>query len=564
MFRMSLVAVTVTVIALCACLPLFAQESEPAPSLEARVDAVFSRWNSTNSPGCAVSAVKDGTIVYARGYGMANLDHDVPIRTDTVFHVASVSKEFTAAAIALLALEGELSLDDPIQKHLPWVADFGHEITIRHLVHHNSGLRDQWSLLGMSGWRYSMDRITNDDVIYLIERQRDLNFVPGDRYLYSNTGYTLMGLIVEQVSGHSLREFATERIFKPLGMTRTHFRDDFSEIVKDQAFGYRWEADTKAFHTSVTNFDTVGATSLLTTVEDMARWDRNFIDPVVGGQAFLDLMHQRGILNDGEPQDYAFGLVHGTYRGLPTVGHGGSDAGYRAHFVRFPDQGYSFVTLCNLAQTNPGRLVRDVADIYLEGYLEPVTEEAAAEMTPVALTDEAIARIEGAYFSEEMALVLRVQRDEEALRLIFGGRPFEMLHTGDGRFAVPEMGRTMRFEPATGLVERARFWLVDEEADAESAVRLAPSEIGEAALQEFVGNYSSPELPVTYHIDLKEGQLTIHWLKRAPRPLTPIGADWLTGDDVGSLRFRRDASGQIAGFTLDSGRVRNFRFERVR
>ena len=562
MIRISLVAATI--VALCTCLPLFAQEPEPAPSLGTRVDAVFSGWNSTNSPGCAISVVKDGTIVYAQGYGMANLDHDVPIRTDTVFHVASVSKEFAAAAIALLSLEGKLSLDDPIQKHLPWVADFGHEITIRNLVHHNSGLRDQWSLLGMSGWRYSKDQITNDDVIYLIERQRDLNFVPGERYLYSNTGYTLMGLIVKKVSGQSLREFTTKRIFEPLGMMRTHFRDDFSEIVKDQAFGYRWDDDTKAFHTSVTNFDTVGATSLLTTVEDMARWDRNFIDPVVGGQVLLDLMHQRGILNDGEPQNYAFGLVHGTYRGLSTVGHGGADAGYRSHFVRFPDQGYSFVTLCNLAQTNPGRLARDVADIYIEQHLEPVTEEAAAEMTPVALTDEAIARIEGTYFSEEMALVLRVRRDEEGLRLNFGGRPAEMIHTGDGRFAIPEMDRMMRFEPATDAVQRVRFWIVGEDDDADSAMKLAPSEMGEGALEEFVGNYSSPELPVTYHIDLQEEQLTIHWLKRAPRPLTLISADWLAGDDVGSLRFRRDASGRIAGFTLDSGRVRNFRFERAK
>ena len=563
MFRISLVAGTV--VALCACLPLFAQESEPAPSLGPRVDAVFSRWNSTNSPGCAVSVVKDGTIVYAQGYGMANLDHDVPIRTDTVFHVASVSKEFAAAAIALLLLEGKLSLDDPIQKHLPWVADFGHEITIRNLVHHNSGLRDQWSLLGMSGWRYSKDQITNDDVIYLIERQRDLNFVPGERYLYSNTGYTLMGLIVKKVSGQSLREFTTERIFKPLGMTRTHFRDDFSEIVKDQAFGYRWDNDTKAFHTSVTNFDTVGATSLLTTVEDMALWDRNFIDSVVGGRAFLDLIHQRGILNDGEPQDYAFGLLHGTYRGLPTVGHGGADAGYRAHFVRFPNQDYSFVTLCNVAQTNPGRLARDVADIYLEEYLKPDTEETTAEMTPVALTDEAMARIEGAYFREDLAIVLRVQRDKGGLRLSLGGRPLEMIHTGDGRFGIPEIGRAMRFEPATGAVQRVRFWNAgEEEDDDDSAMKLTPSEMSEAALQELVGNYSSPELPVTYHIELKEGQLTIQWLKRAPQPLTPVTADWLAGDDVGSLRFRRDASGQVAGFTLDSGRVRNFRFERVK
>ena len=268
-------------VALCAGLALLAQEpAESSP--EDRVDGVFARWDSTSGPGCAVSVIKDGEIVYKQGYGMANLDHDVPIRPDTVFHVASVSKEFTAASIALLSMEGELSLDDPIQKHLPWVPDFGHLITIRNLVHHNSGIRDQWSLLEMSGWRYSEDRITDDDVIYLLEKQRDLNFRPGNQYLYSNSGYTLMAQVVKQVSGQTLREFTTERIFKPLGMTRTHFRDDFSEIVKDQAFGYRWDNEKSAFRLSVTNFDTVGATSLLTTVEDMARWDRNLeVDPIL-------------------------------------------------------------------------------------------------------------------------------------------------------------------------------------------------------------------------------------------------------------------------------------------
>ena len=370
-------------------------------------------------------------------------------------------------------------------------------------------MRDQWSLLGMSGWRYAQDRITNDDVTYLIKQQRDLNFTPGERFLYSNTGYTLMGLIVEKVSGQSLREFTTERIFEPLGMARTHFRDDFSQIVKDQAFGYRWDNDTAAFHSSATNFDTVGATSLLTTVEDMARWDRNFIDPVVGGQVFLDLMHQRGQLNSGEDQDYAFGLFLGSYRGLRTVGHGGADAGYRANFVRFPDQGHSFVTLCNLAQTNPGRLSLDVADIYLEEYLEPLPHEEPAEMTSVALTAEEIARIEGAYWADSLATVLRVDRRQEALQLRIGGQRLEMIHTGESRFRTPTQDRAMRFEPATGAVERLRYWRVGEEDDALVAEKLAPPQIEETVLQELAGDYTSRELPVTYHIELNQGQLSV-------------------------------------------------------
>ena len=562
MLRTSLIEKTV--VALCVCLPVLAQDSGPEPSPEERVDEVFSRWDTTTGPGCAVSVVENGEIVYKQAYGMANLDHDVPIRADTIFHVASVSKEFTAAAIALLAMEGRLSLDDPVRKHLPWVPDFGHTITIRNLIHHNSGIRDQWALLEMTGWRYSRDRITDDDVIYLIKRQRDLNFLPGERYLYSNSGYTLMSQIVQAVSGQSLREFTSGRIFEPLGMTRTHFRDDFSEIVKGQAFGYRWDDEASAFRLSVTNFDTVGATSLLTTVEDMARWDRNFIDAAVGGKELLDLIHEPGRLNSGKEQDYAFGLVHGAYRGLRTVGHGGSDAGYRVHFVRFPDQGYSFVVLCNLAQTNPARLTRELADIYLEGHLDPADSEEPATMNPVALTDEEVSHIEGVYWSDGFASVLRVDRRENSVQLSFAGQEFEMIHTGNGLFSVPTVDLLLRFEPAAQGAQRALFWFADDPSSIEEADRVPPIELSEGSLGEFAGEYQSPELAVTYHIDLNQGQLIIHWLKRDPSKLTPLAEDLLTADGVGALRFQRDASGQVTGFTLDSGRVRNFRFERAR
>ena len=554
------------VMALCVGLTVAAQEpTETSP--QDRVDEVFADWDSTRGPGCAVSVIKDGEIVYKRGYGMANLDHDVPIRTDTIFHVASISKEFTAASIALLAMDGKLSLDDPIQKHLPWVPDFGHLITIRNLIHHNSGIRDQWSLLQMSGWRYSEDRITDDDVIFLLKKQRDLNFLPGERYLYSNSGYTLMAQIVKAVSGQSLREFTTERIFEPLGMTRTHFRDDFSEIVRGQAYGYRWDDETAAFRLSVTNFDTVGATSLLTTVEDMARWDRNFIEPRVGGQELLDLIHQRGTLNSGEEQNYAFGLSYGTYRGLATVGHGGADAGYRANFVRFPDQGYSFAALGNFARANPGGLARQVADIYLEDHFEPADPDESAEASEPAVVELAeadAARIEGVYWFDEQGVALRFDRDEDGLGLSVGSQRFETVHTGNGVFSAPQIGVLLRFEPAAGAVERVLLWPPDDENDVDEADKLPAYDTDNANLSDYVGDYASPELPVTYHLEIDEGQLTIHWLKSDREDLMLATEDLLFGDDVGSLRFQRDASGAITGFILDSGRVRNFRFERVR
>ena len=300
---------------------------------------------------------------------MANLDHDVPLTPRSVFHVASVSKQFTAAAIHLLAQDGKLSLDDEVRKHVPELADFGEPVTIRHLLHHTSGIRDQWSLLGLAGWRYSRDLITDDDVMSLLSRQRELNFRPGERHLYSNSGYTLLAIVVSRASGKSFRQFTTERIFAPLGMTHTFFRDNFNEIVKHQAYGYSPAGNT--FRLSVTNFDTAGATSLLTTVEDLAKWNANFDTPIVGGSRFLDAMLERGTLRDGTRISYASGLAHGTNDGLPTISHGGADAGYRSAFVRFSGQRLAVATLCNVSNANPTMLANRVAAVYLGEQMKP-------------------------------------------------------------------------------------------------------------------------------------------------------------------------------------------------
>ena len=327
-----------------------------------RVDAIFARWNKPASPGCALAVMRDGEIVYERGYGMADLDHDIPLTPESVFHVASVSKQFTAASIALLAQEGKLSLDDEARKYVAELPRFPHPVTIRQLVHHTSGLRDQWSLLGLAGWRYSLDLITDQDVLDMVSRQKALNFEPGSRFLYCNTGYTLLAQIVRRISRQSFREFTSKRLFEPLGMASTHFRDDHAEIVKNQAYGYE-PAGEGRYKLSVTNFDTVGATSLLTTAGDLAKWDENFYTTRIGGAALIEQLQQPGRLSDGESLDYAFGLRIGRYRGLRTVDHSGSDAGYRAHLVRFPDQHFSVACLCNSADANPAQLSQRVADI---------------------------------------------------------------------------------------------------------------------------------------------------------------------------------------------------------
>lgn len=427
--------------------PVLAPQDESQDlSPEARVDAIFAEMDKPDSPGCAVSAMRQGAIVYKRGYGMANLEYGVPITPASVFHVASVSKQFTAFAIALLAAEGKLSLDDEIHQYVPEVPDHGAPITIRHLLHHTSGLRDQWALLSMAGWRWEADVVTQKDVLEIIALQEALNFAPGDEYLYSNTGYTLLAVIVERISGQSLREFTTERIFEPLGMTATHFHDDHEMIVLNRAYAYepadegsgaRAGGFTGDLKQSIPDFDVVGATSLFTTVEDLARWDRNFYTQRIGGPDLMEWMHTRGVLNSGEEISYALALVHGEHRGLKTISHGGSDAGFRSHFLRYPEQGLSVAVLCNFPSSNPGDRARQVAEVYLGDQMEAAAGEGAGRSdeppAEMAIPEDELAAFAGLYRYRGTDRAVRLRMSEG--KLLWGeGRPRRLVPVGDGRF----------------------------------------------------------------------------------------------------------------------------------
>lgn len=442
-----------------------------AQTPEQRVDSIFAQFDAT-SPGCAVIAISGGRTVFSRGYGQANLEHGVPITPRSIFHVASISKQFTAMSIVLLAQDGRLSLDDDVRRHVPEVPDFGTRITIRHLLNHTSGLRDQWELLSLGGWR-SDDPKSEDDILWLVSRQRELNFPPGQEYLYSNTGFTLLGTIVARVSGKSLRAFTEERIFRPLGMTSTHFHDDHTMVVPGRTAAYAQRDGRWAI--SIPVFDNAGATSLFTTVEDLAKWNGNFDAPVVGGREGVALLHTRGVLNDGDTIPYALALQHGTHRGLRTVGHSGSDAGYRADFVRFPDQGFAFATLCN-QPVNAGGLNRAVAEVFLGDRMTPVADgggrggrggggrggRGGAAPERVAIP----ADVQGTYYSPELdvwwdmvvetdRLVVKRRRfPDRSLQPAgegFSGGGWQVQFTRDGA------GRTDGFRLTTGRVRNLRF-----------------------------------------------------------------------------------------------------------
>jgi CubicO group peptidase (beta-lactamase class C family) len=543
---------------LCIATALLGAEDAASRSRHEEVDKVFAKWDSTVSPGCALSVIKDGHIVYKRGYGMADLDHDIPITPETVFHVASISKQFTAAAIVMLAQQKKLSLDDDVRKYIPELPDFGSTITIRHLIHHTSGLRDQWELLGLAGWRYSLDLITDDDVLNVMSFQKDLNFKPGEKHVYCNTGYTLLAQIVKRVSGESFRDFTVNHIFKPLDMNSTHFRDDHAEIVKHIAYGYVDGEGGNGYRLSVTNFDTVGATSLLTTVEDLAQWDENFYHPRVGGPELVEQQLQRGKLNSGKELPYAFGLVHGKYRGLPIVDHGGADAGYRADLLRFPEQHFSVACLCNKGEIQPGDLTKKVADIYLaENFKEPVPVRADPSAKSIAVPIQILSQYAGLYWNKDDERALHVVLKDGKLFLAFSEEDqFELAALSENRFQLIAFPVSIEFEAARMTVKEPG----DEKPDVfERATEFRPTP---EQLAGFAGTYKSDEIEPLYRIVVENGGLVLKALKIKPQKLHPTLQDYFQGWE-GDLHFERDSAGKVTGFILNAGRIKNFRFHKT-
>lgn len=530
-------------------------------NITAEVDKIFAQWDKPDSPGCALAVIKDGNIVYKRSYGMANLDHDIPITPSTPFHVASVSKQFTAMAIALLAREGKLSLDDDVRKYVPEVPDFGHKITIRHLIHHTSGLRDQWSLLVMAGWRLSNDVVKEEDILELVSRQKALNFKPGDQHLYSNTGYTLMAVIVKRVTGKSLREFTEEKIFKPLRMTKTFFRDDHAVIVKNQAYGYEPGGPTR-FKFSVPNFDTVGASSLLTTVEDMALWDQNFSDPRVGDAALIRQMETTVSLNDGYQLNYAMGMVVGEYKGLRVIEHSGADAGYRAHYMRFPDQRFSVVILCNTSFAFPNQLARRVADLYLAEKIKEEKPASVAANSSVKLTEQQMAANTGPYWCEATGDLARITVNDGRLRASLPGLTASLVPISEDRFQVDGQKVTVTFEHSvTG--HPVRMTVKPEWGFAMHFEAVAPASLTPEEMAQYEGAYYSDEIDSVYNVKLDGGRLILTRKKNAPITLEPAFEDaFVTGPFFGVARFDRDRENRVTGFHLFSGRIRNFKFVR--
>ena len=528
-------------------------------SIIRKVDSLFSRYTTT-TPGCAVAVIKNGELVFKRGYGMSNLEYNVPITPSSVFHIASESKQFVAFCMLLLEQQGKLSIDDDIRKYLDYVPDFGKKITIRQLIHHTSGLRDQWQLLANAGWQLD-DVITQDHVIKLVSKQQRLNFDPGEEHLYCNTGYTLMAEIVKKTSGLSLREYTDKYIFKPLEMNNTHFHDNYRELVPNRTYSYSPKG-LKEYQHSVLSYSIVGATSLFTTVEDEAKWVMNYDNGKVGGKELLERMYSLGVLNSGKKLTYAFALAIDDYKGWKRIGHGGSDAGYRTYTCRFPEQQLGIIVFSNFSNGNPNGAAMQIADLLLaQKEIKPDNLSAFADSTYLK-------KWQGRYVSDRGA-VFNLFWDNNKLMnrptgQTTGGNEWKLSIKGKNKYQLVS-GTIIHIE--TSPINDSVIKIIAENPNGFTELfrqPLIPLKKEEMAM--YAGTYYNEETEAAYTVIVKDGGLILQHRKFGDTKLTVIGKDQFSCDNwwMSNLNFLRDKKGAVTGFEVNAGRVLHLLYSKTK
>jgi CubicO group peptidase (beta-lactamase class C family) len=572
--------------------------SSPDPSVTARVDTLFARWNKSESPGCALGIVRGGRLIYERGYGSANLDYEIPISTKSLVNIASISKQFTAMSILLLAKEGKLSLNDEIQKYLPELPRYQSPVTIRHLIHHTSGIRDANTLTRLAGMGH-WDGVTDDDLLGLMGRQKELNYKPGEEWRYSNTGYFLLGLIVKRVSGESLREFAEEKIFKPLGMNHSQFVDDRTLVVKNRAIGYHagpnggfGVAITTVFSPAMMNVARVGGSGLYTSVEDLFLWDQNFYNNKLGGgQGLITEELSTDTLNNGKSTGYAFGLTVGEYKGLKTIMHGGEASGFESYVDRFPEQNFSVICLCNDADIEPDVevLANQVADIFLADQFKKsaaVVNQTAPAF--ISIPEKELATLAGLYVNPGTTRSIRLYMKDGKLFIAWSGEPSPPATAGhllspvsQNRFLTGAHNEVeiIVMRPTASERMQVKVIIRGQTTILEPAQSITPTS---AQLAEFTGQYLSDEFPgAAYTLSIKDGQLVLQ-IRNGPTLQTPEVTEffstfpndtnlytWTSNADKSgvhvmrvTVRFTRNQRNAVSGFLLSTDALRNLRFNK--
>lgn len=528
-------------------------------SLAIKIDAIFKKYEGKDRPGCAVGIIRNNKLIYKKGYGMANLEYDIPNSPTSVFDIASVSKQFAGYAIAKLLNENKISLDDDIHQYLPEVPDFGKKITIRHLVHHISGLRDWPQTLHAAGWRWD-EAFSFDDIMRMVKNQKDLDFEPGFKYSYSNTGYNLLAAIIEKVTGQSFKDWTETNIFKPLGMSASHFSDDYTDVIKNMAYSY-YPSD-KGFKKSLSALTAYGSSSLFTNVEDLSKWAIHFNKSIAEKNPVFMQMLEEGRLNNSTKVKYGYGLAYGLDESFRTISHTGGWASYRTVLMHYPEQQLSFIILGNAGDFDLDGTTKAVAHALLTYRVKPASTTTLATLVSkdapnVKVSEDILKKYTGSYqLGPGWAVTITLENGQLQTQAN-GEDKFPMDTKSDSTFWINAYGATMTFvKDAKGEVNLLKYKYIQ-------AKRITPWQPDASRLDQYTGTYHSPELASEYIISINKGQLTISNFRLGE---STLGIDPTTENQfsasIGAIKFYTDSQNKIAGFKLSGGRIQNIRFEK--
>ncbi|MCE7863208.1 MAG: class A beta-lactamase-related serine hydrolase [Bacteroidetes bacterium CHB5] len=520
-----------------------------------KIDQLFSAWNNA-SPGVAVAVQQGDKIIYNKAYGLADLEHTIPNTTETIFESGSVAKQFTAMSILLLAAEGNLSLSDDIRKYVPEIPKYNATITIQMLLNHTSGLKDWGSVGSLTGWPRTTRVYTQDLALQIMSKQKSTNFTPGTEYNYSNANYSLLVTIVERVSGKSLAAFTNEKLFKPLGMTHTQWRDNFREVVPHRAIAYRKNKDA---YEQMMPFENIhGHGGLLTTTGDLLKWNNLLETHAIGGRAVYEWRVQKGKLANGKEINYAAGLNISKLYGFDEISHSGSTAGYRAWLAYYPEKKLSVVALSNDGSFNPTRMGRQIAEVLLLTDREPLdipeikTEDPDSNYAPASYTptESDLKKFEGIWRSIRHMDVQRIERKENAL------------FNNNIRAAV--LDQNTAYFDARWNITKANRVLVTNGTDTLSYIKVAAPDLTGKSLTALTGTYYSEDADATYLVEIKNSEIIINNKPHPPYKLTPTFNDAFFSEDGNLFEFRRDKKGKVIQLLISTGRAIHVPFNKVK
>lgn len=532
---------------------LFEPLSADAQELPSRsdLDEIFNGWDSSETPGCAVGVTKEGRTVASSAWGMADLENPVRNTPSTIFEAGSVSKQFVGAAVILLQMEGKLSLEDDVRDFVPELPDYGETITLRHLLNHTSGLRDWGSVTSISGWGRGNRTHNHDHVLDILSRQSELNFPSGERYSYSNSGYNLLAIVVERVSGTSFAEFSDIMIFEPLGMSDTQWRDDYTRIVPGRSSAYTGREGDSRFRINRPIEHVHGNGGLLTTVGDLLTWN-NAVSSGHFGDEFYRELTQQGVLSSGRTISYASGVQMSSDHGQPQIVHTGATSGYRAYLSYYPDAALSVALLCNVTGANPGAIGSAVSGLYLD------TESEDPERSEgVRVSRERLDELTGIWIDPRNHRPVRLTVEDDTLR-IAGGTP--LTPYSDRDFRVGQSDVIYRFL-TPGDDGRPSVAVIREGYREET---LHPVEgPADEPDDQLTGRFESYDAETAIELTLEDGKLTAHRRPGNTFELEAIYKDTYMASGFGLIRFHRSERGEVSHFSYSSGRVYDMRFSRV-